>query len=49
MEKHLYTHVYFCSYESQEAESSWMSTNWFMDDENILHLHNGISFIHKQK
>lgn len=30
-------------------EWAWMSVNWLVDEENTLHLHNGILPIHKQK
>lgn len=40
---------FLCSYGNHEMEWAWMSVNWLVDEENTLHLHNGILPIHKQK
>jgi hypothetical protein len=49
-QKHLHTHVY-CSTiaNSQAMETTKVSHNWQMDQENVIFIHNGILLIHKEE
>jgi hypothetical protein len=50
LQKHLHTHVY-CNtiYNSQAMEIAKMPHNQWMDQENVVFIHNGILLRHKEK
>jgi hypothetical protein len=50
LQKHLYTHAY-CStiHNSQVMETTKMPHYWWMDQENVVFIHNGILLSHEEK
>jgi hypothetical protein len=50
LQKYLHTHVY-CSiiYNSQAMEIAKMPHNWWLDQENVVFIHNGILLSHKEE
>ena len=50
LERYFLTHVHCCSiHKSQKLETAQISINWWMHNENVVHLHNGILFTYKEK
>jgi hypothetical protein len=50
IQKHLHTHIY-CStiHNSQAMETAKMPDYWWMNQENVVFIHNGILFSHKEE
>jgi hypothetical protein len=50
LQKHLHTHVYYSTiYNSQAMEAAKITNYQRMDQENVVFIHNGILFSHKEE